>query len=182
MLASLSALNILIRFEPRNLTHLSKVAIEVVRESLHFSAAHFTIFSASERENLHGHNFRLNGTFESEIQEDGLCFDYGKIKAILQELCDELDERFLVPERSPYLDINTENGVVRLTFDGESMTLPARDVRVLPVRNITVEELATWIAERLIVNELFASLKINRMQIKVASGSGQWGVVTRDLS
>ncbi len=160
---------------------MSKVAIEVVRESLHFSAAHFTIFSATERENLHGHNFRLNGVFESEIRDDGLCFDYGKIKAILQALCDELDERFLVPADSPYLDIETIDGRVQLTFNGETMSLPEHDVLVVPLRNITVEELATWIADRLTASSEFQELGVTKLQIKVASGSGQWGVVSRDL-
>lgn len=160
---------------------MAKVVIEVVRESLHFSAAHFTIFSATERENLHGHNFRLNGVFESEVNEDGLCFDYGEVKDILQDICDELDEHFLVPANSPYLDINTTKDLVELTFNGETMSLPDHDVLVLPLRNITVEELATWTADRLVANTRFNSLGITNLQIKIASGSGQWGVVSRDL-
>ena len=161
---------------------MSKVAIEIVRESLHFSAAHFTIFSATERENLHGHNFRVQGVFESEVRNDGLCFDYGKIKRLLQALCDALDERFLVPLHSPYLRIETSNEGVQLTFNDETMTLPQHDVMTLPVRNITVEELAGWITHQLAQDESFQALAIHKMQIKVASGSGQWGVVTKELS
>ena len=161
---------------------MSKVAIEVVRESLHFSAAHFTIFSATERENLHGHNFRLNGVFESEVGRDGLCFDYGDLKRILQGICDELDERFLVPSESPYLTVASHSGATSVTFNGETMTLPDRDVKVMPLRNITVEELANWVADRLGREEEFMALNIQQMQIKIASGSGQWGVVTRTMS
>ena len=160
---------------------MSKVAIEVVRESLHFSAAHFTIFTATERENLHGHNFHLNAEFESEVQKDGLCFDYGIVKKILQAYCDELDERFLVPGKSPYLDIETSDGRVHLTFNGETMSVPERDATLLPLRNITVEELATWFTDRLVRSLDEHKLNVSRMQIKVASGSGQWGVVSRDL-
>ena len=160
---------------------MSKVVIEVVRESLHFSAAHFTIFSATERENLHGHNFQLNGLFESEVKEDGLCFDYGTVKDILQDLCDELDERFLVPGESPYLDIETTDNHVQLSFNEETLSIPQRDVLVLPLRNITVEELAEWIVKRLIANVKFGELGITNLQIKIASGSGQWGVVSREL-
>ena len=35
------------------------VTIRLAKENMKFSAAHFTIFSASERERLHGHNFRV---------------------------------------------------------------------------------------------------------------------------
>ena len=160
---------------------MSKVAIEVVRESLHFSAAHFTIFSATKRENLHGHNFQLNGVFESEVQDDGLCFDYGKVKDILQDLCDELDERFLVPEKSPYLVIEKSDGLVHLTFNNEKMSLPEHDVLLLPLRNVTVEELATWMVDRLVASSAFQDLGVSKLRIKVASGSGQWGVVSRDM-
>lgn len=177
---ALAILNIVKQaFQP--LVRVSKVTIEVIRESLHFSAAHFTIFSKTERENLHGHNFRLNGVFESEINAEGLCFDYGDIKKILQNICDELDERFLVPRNSPHLNIREDEGTVSIEFNGETMVLPTHDVYLLPIRNITVEELANWIAMRLEVEENFQGLNIHRMEIRVASGSGQWGVVTREM-
>lgn len=160
---------------------MSKVAIEVVRESLHFSAAHFTIFSATEREHLHGHNFRLNGTFESVIDPNGLCFDYGKIKQILQRMCDELDERFLVPAESPHLQIREEQRTVHITFNNETMVLPSHDVLLVPIRNITVEELARWMATRLTNDPEFQQLNLKGMEIRVASGSGQWGVISREF-
>ncbi len=161
---------------------MSKVVIEVVRESLHFSAAHFTIFSATERENLHGHNFQLNGVFEGDVKDDGLCFDYGEVKDLLQALCDELDERFLVPANSPHLQIETSDGRTHVSFNGETMSLPEHDVLVLPLRNITVEELAGWMADRLIADVTFQNLGVTKMELRVASGSGQWGIVSRDLS
>lgn len=156
---------------------MSTVTIEVVRESLHFSVAHFTIFSATERENLHGHNFRLNASFECELGEDGLAFDYGIIKSILQNLCDGLDEHFLIPVNSPHLKHEHQGENVKLTFNNEQMTLPRRDVLELPVRNITVEEMANWFKNQLTKHETFESLNILRMQIWVASGQGQWGVI-----
>lgn len=161
---------------------MSKVVIEVVRESLHFSSAHFTIFSATERENLHGHNFHVKGLFEGKVRDDGLCFDYGEVKDILQKMCDELDERFLVPAKSPHLQIVVTDGLVKLTFNGETMTLPEHDVLVLPLRNITVEELAAWMVDRLMADVEFKNLAVTKLQIKVASGSGQWGVVSRELT
>ena len=33
--------------------------LELYKEEMKFSAGHFTIFSATERENLHGHNFSV---------------------------------------------------------------------------------------------------------------------------
>ena len=158
----------------------SPITIEVVRESLHFSAAHFTIFSATERENLHGHNFRVQALFVAELQDDGLVFDYGIVKQQLQALCDELDETFLVPSESPHLEIDQSSTTTTIQFNDETMTLPNRDIKLFPVRNITVEELAHWFSDALERDPSFASLGIVKSTLKVASGSGQWGVVTRE--
>ena len=79
--------------------------IEITKDYLHFSAAHFTIFSATQRENLHGHNFDVGCVIETLIGSDGLAFDYNLIKDKLKALCDELDERTLLPEQSPFLSL-----------------------------------------------------------------------------
>ena len=50
--------------------------IEIRKEYLHFSAAHFTVFSATERERLHGHNWRIGALITGPVGDDGLCFDY----------------------------------------------------------------------------------------------------------
>ncbi|TDI88420.1 MAG: 6-pyruvoyl tetrahydropterin synthase, partial [Chloroflexi bacterium] len=46
--------------------------MEITKDYLHFSAAHFTIFSATRRENLHGHNFDVGCVIETLIGSDGL--------------------------------------------------------------------------------------------------------------
>jgi len=79
--------------------------IEISKEYLHFAAAHFTLFSASHRENLHGHNFQVTLDANAAIGEDGLTFDYNILKKALKALCDDLDEQVLMPTKSPYLQI-----------------------------------------------------------------------------
>ena len=68
----------------------SLATIEIAKDYLNFSAGHFTIFSASERENLHGHNWRVGCEIETPIGEDGLCFDYGLAKKALMALSEQL--------------------------------------------------------------------------------------------
>jgi len=82
--------------------------IEIEKQYLHFSAAHFTIFSAQERERLHGHNFRLAVEITGEIDDNGLCFDYAIYKKILKDLCHKYDEYTLIAEYSPYLEITSD--------------------------------------------------------------------------
>ena len=82
--------------------------IELHKDYLHFSAAHFTIFSATERENLHGHNFQVAAFLEGPINDDGLCFDYNEVKTRLKQLCDSLDETVLLPAESPHIEIEND--------------------------------------------------------------------------
>lgn len=148
--------------------------IEISKEALHFAAAHFTLFSATERENLHGHNFHVALEVEAEVGDDGLAFDYNIVKKALQGLCDRLDEHVLLPERSPHLRIVREGGYVLALFNGERLPFLPRDVLTLPVGNITVEALAAWILDELRSAPALAGLDIARWLVRVSSGPGQW--------
>ena len=156
--------------------------IEISKEHLHFSAAHFTLFSPTERENLHGHNFYVTAQVESPVGENGLAFDYNLLKLVLKNLCEELDEKVLLPERSPYLEISTENGYLIASFADERIPFLPRDVLTLPVRNITVEELAPWFLGRVREQDDITSLPITKLVIGVSSGPGQWARANWDAA
>lgn len=148
--------------------------IEISKEYLHFNAAHFTLFSATEREDLHGHTFYVSASVESPVGDDGLAFDYGLFKDVLAALCDQLDEKVLLPERSPWLELSEDGGYVVARFADERIPFLPRDVLTLPVRNITVEELAPWFLERVRARPEIAALPLTRLALRVASGPGQW--------
>ncbi len=148
--------------------------IELSKEYLHFAAAHFTLFSSTERENLHGHNFHVAANIDSDVGEDGLAFDYNIVKRAVKALCDSWDEKMLLPGQSPHLDITEEDGYVIAHFNGERIPFLPRDVLVLPVRNITVEEMAALILAELRNDTTITSQPVSRIEIKVSSGAGQW--------
>ena len=146
--------------------------IEISKDYLHFNSAHFTIFSASEREDLHGHTFYVRAYVSSPVDANGMAFDYNIVKEGLKRLCDHLDEKVLLPEQSPHLALTEEDGYVIARFGNERLPFLPRDVLTLPVRNITVEELAPWF-----LNELaddVANLDLTSLEIQVSSGPGQW--------
>ena len=90
-----------------------RVAIRLDKETMKFSAGHFTIFGPGERERLHGHNFKVAVVLHACVGDNGLCFDYGIYKQKLVALCRELNEYFLLPGRSPFLVIEEqEDGLV----------------------------------------------------------------------
>ncbi len=148
--------------------------IEISKDYLHFSSAHFTIFSASERENLHGHTFYVKAFVDCNVGSDGLAFDYNVLKKKLKALCDSIDEKVLLPAQSPYLAIEQDDQYVVAEFAGQRMPFLPRDVLVLELRNITVEELARWFLRRLVDDGTAAQLELLRLEIQVSSGPGQW--------
>jgi len=148
--------------------------IEIHKEYLHFSCAHFTLFSATERENLHGHNFQIGCEVETTVDNTGLCFDYNLIKDVLKELCAEIDEQMLLPGKSPWLSIEETDDMTFALFNGERIPFLPRDVTILPVRNITVEELAAWAIQRVLAAPKLNDLPITKMLVRVASGNDQW--------
>lgn len=152
--------------------------IELGKEDMHFSAAHFTIFSASERENLHGHNFFVTATATGPIGADGLCFDYNALKSKLRALCAALDEIVLLPADSPHLTIDKHDDGVTVTFNGERLPFLRRDVKLLPIRNVTVEELARYFIDALAADAGFRELPIDSLYLRVSSGPGQWAGAT----
>ena len=99
-------------------------------------------------------------------------------KSKLAELCDTLDEVLLLPGKSPHLAILEEGGTTVVEFAGERLSLPRRDVKTLPLRNVTVEELARWFLEELRRDERIAALPVSAMTLRVSSGPGQWARAT----
>lgn len=155
-----------------------RAAIELAKEDMHFSAAHFTIFSANRRENLHGHNFFVQARADGPIDANGLCFDYTLLKDRLRALCDSLDETLLIAAQSPHLTIQKKHDEVVVAFADETLRFPRRDVKLLPIRNVTVEELAHWFTDTLTGDESFASLPVETLTLRLSSGPGQWAETT----
>ena len=150
--------------------------IEVFKESMKFSAAHFTIFSATERERLHGHNFTVYAMIEAPVGDNGMCFSYVELKDRLRSLCAELDEYTLLPKYSPYLSLASDGPHLNVTFDGATFALLETDTLVLPIRNSTVEEYAAYILDRLLSDSDFVVANgIVAVEIRVSSGPGQRG-------
>lgn len=122
--------------------------IRLAKENFKFSCSHFTIFGASRAENLHGHNYYVSAELAlTGIESDlGMAFDFNLVKPILRAIADELDERVLIPEKSKFLKLKLEGTQVGVHFADKHYSFPAADTALLPVVNITSEELARYFA------------------------------------
>jgi 6-pyruvoyltetrahydropterin/6-carboxytetrahydropterin synthase len=148
--------------------------IELTKSYLEFSAGHFTMFSATHREKLHGHNFNVHAEFITEIQDHGISFDYMIYKKKLQALCQQLNGYFLLAGNSPHLRIEEQAEVYIGHFNGEKLYFPKSDVVILPLPNITIEELAAWFLQQLVTEKQdLDQYRIHKIKIKIYSAPGQ---------
>jgi 6-pyruvoyltetrahydropterin/6-carboxytetrahydropterin synthase len=74
-------------------------AIQVAKENLKFSAAHFIAYPGF-REALHGHNYQLGARVEGRLGQMGYVLDFGVVKKLLKAIADRLDERTIIPLNS----------------------------------------------------------------------------------
>jgi 6-pyruvoyltetrahydropterin/6-carboxytetrahydropterin synthase len=130
--------------------------IHLAKEPFKFSCSHFTIFAADKAERLHGHNYqlRVDITVEDLDPKLGFPFDFNDIKPLIRDFCDELDERILIPTKSPFLKLIEAGDSIEVQFANKRYAFPLADTLRLPITNITTEELArfTW-------NRLASALK-----------------------
>lgn len=152
--------------------------IEIAKQALNFSSAHFTIFSATEREDLHGHNWQVECELSSPIDENGLIFDYAIIKRLIKEICDELDEKTILPEQSPYLTLSEEDPYIIATYNDERIPFLPRDVITLPIANASVEELAHYVLHRVLEHPDIINEDIRDLTVRISSSPGQNGSAT----
>ncbi|MEK7355301.1 MAG: 6-carboxytetrahydropterin synthase [Bdellovibrionota bacterium] len=126
--------------------------IRLEKENFKFSCSHFTIFGPSRAEALHGHNYYVSVELKLASLDPklGMAFDFNLVKPLVRAVADRLDERVLVPENSPYLTIQKSADRIVATYGAKKYDLPAADVILLPVVNVTSEELARHFADELL--------------------------------
>ena len=104
---------------------------------------------------------------------NGFSADYNVYKRRIKLLCDKYDEYMLLPEFSPFQTLETVDDEIHATFAGKVLKFPADETWVLPIANVTVEELS-----HLLLNELLAAENdedLVEVELTVSSGSGQAG-------
>jgi 6-pyruvoyltetrahydropterin/6-carboxytetrahydropterin synthase len=146
-----------------------EASLELVRGDIGFSAAHFSIHQGHS-ERLHGHNYLVRLWVRGTVGREGTVVDFSALKSVLRALCAELDERMLVPTRSPRIQVEeTADGVV-LTEGSRRFLIPRGDAVLLPLVNTTCECLAAHLLGA--VRERLGSSDY-RLQLLVEETPGQ---------
>ncbi len=148
--------------------------VELQKETMKFSAGHTTIFSATEREPLHGHMYNVYLALTTMVEENGMTFDYRYYKERIHKLCKYLNQTFLMPQNSPFLEFSEDKEYYYFVFNHKKIPFLKEDVTLMPLSNITVEELSRWFVNELIKDqEELEKHRIQKVVVKVFSAPGQ---------
>lgn len=155
-------------------------SIKVYKQYFNFAASHFLTFKDGTREPLHGHNYKVALKGNAPKLDGDMVFDFLDIKPIVREVCDSLDHCFLLPGESQDYQYSTKQKNIEITLpDGDFFSFPAKDVKILPLTNISAERLAIYLAHE--INQLvFKRYKFNfsEIEIEVEETPGQSALYT----
>lgn len=148
--------------------------VHLAKENFKFSCSHFTVLSENHAERLHGHNYEMRVTLKvSELNPDlGMAFDFNEIKPVIKSLCDLLDEKILLPQNSPYVDVGQTDGQIEVQFMDKHYSFPEDDCMILDIANVTSEELARWTAEEL-GKTLEQDSRVEKLKVTIQETRGQ---------
>lgn len=162
---------------------MERWSIHMHKEYFKFSCAHFLIFPDGSKERLHGHNYHVDAEIGGVLTDRGIVIDFIQVKPVIRELCDWLDEHWLLPGEHPDLEITPrDDGHTEIVYRDARYLAPSDELHVLPINNTSAENLATWIGRELKrrIAERFGRTQIERLRLSVSETSGQWGVYYSD--
>lgn len=123
--------------------------LHIRKDHIKFSAAHMTVFSHGGKERLHGHNYQVE--LAVELAEPGLgrMLSYEVFKQALRTVCATWDEKVLIAGDNPWLEtLPAEVGEYAFRLCGKRYVLPADEVAILEMDNVTAENLAQALYQR----------------------------------
>jgi 6-pyruvoyltetrahydropterin/6-carboxytetrahydropterin synthase len=146
-----------------------EASLELARGDIGFSAAHFSIHRGRS-ERLHGHNYRVSLGAHGTVDAEGTVVDFSALKDELRALCADLDERMLVPTRSPHIRVEATAESIALFEGSRRFLIPRDDAVLLPVVNTTCECLA---AHLLAAMRTRLGVTGYRLEVRVEETPGQ---------
>ncbi len=150
-------------------------SVELVKQQLVFSAAHFITFGDEVCESLHGHNYGVRCTVEGGLNHQGYVVDFIALRDSLAEIAGFLDHHVLLPAKHPRIAVQSEVEEVIVRYESKRWVFPAADCRILPLENTTAELLARYIATELTTKMGDILSNLDRVKVGVDENNGQWG-------
>jgi len=155
--------------------------VQLEKDNLVFSAAHFITFDGNICESIHGHNYRVKCEVIGALDENGYVVDFIALRDALQEIVSRLDHHVVLPTLHPAIKVAEVEKEVVVRFEDRRWVFPRQDCVLLPIANTTAELMAQLIGQELIekTQSKFGD-QIRGLVVSVDENRGQWGVCELD--
>ena len=158
-------------------------SVQLEKESLIFSAAHFITFGDNICERIHGHNYRVKCEVFGGLEKNGYVIDFIALRDTLQKIVAGLDHHVLLATKHPTILVATENDEVHVQFENKRWIFPKEDCVLLPISNTTAELLASYIGGQLLSQaKPHIPSDCEEIIVAVDENEGQWGVCRMSVS
>ncbi len=150
--------------------------VQLQKEQLVFSAAHFITFAGDICECLHGHNYGVKAEVVGVLDENQYVVDFIAFRDSLAGIVKQLDHHMLLPTKHAMILVEEENEEVTVRFRKKRWVFPREDCMLLPIVNTTAEEIAWWMATELRA-KLFPEIgpRLSMLEVGIDENHGQWG-------
>jgi 6-pyruvoyltetrahydropterin/6-carboxytetrahydropterin synthase len=152
-------------------------SVRIAGDNLIYSAAHFIMLPGGICEPLHGHNYRVAVELKGPLDELDCVIDFAGLLQIMKSILAELDHVVLLPTRHSAILVSAGEDEVEVRFGPRRWVFPRAECRLLPLVSTTVEQMANYLAERLLQTltaQRFA--RPQRVRIELEESPGCWAV------
>ncbi len=156
-----------------------KISIDGWDAGIRFVSGHF-LPSVEKCNRLHGHNYALTIIVEGEPDKNGIILDFIRLKEAAGKLTERVDHRMILPASGKSMVIRRNGESVSVRFGGKRYLFPASDVVMLPLENVSAEELSAYFTEELAGSGLFGT-NVRSISVGVSEGRGQEAWTERHL-
>jgi 6-pyruvoyltetrahydropterin/6-carboxytetrahydropterin synthase len=153
------------------------IEIDGWQTNIRFSSAHL-VFDHEHCQVLHGHSYAIHVKITGDTTPQGLIIDFSELKTKLRKIAEELDHRVLLPEQN--INVKRHGKQVHLTVIGKEYSFPIEDCMLLPMDQVTAENLASYILT-VLMQRVSLPENIHEIVIGVDEGPGQGAFASKKL-
>jgi len=147
-----------------------RLEIDGWSSGLRFSACH--IIPGHEKcGRMHGHSYAVHIRIRGRPNKDHIIADFGEVKKVLREICEEMDHKMLVPTKNPLLKISHKGDNIIIEHGKKTYSFPKEDVLELPIPSATAEGLARYILDK--IGPRLKQPNIEEIEVGLDEGVGQ---------
>jgi 6-pyruvoyltetrahydropterin/6-carboxytetrahydropterin synthase len=156
-----------------------KIIINGIHANLRFASAHM-IPCHEFCGGIHGHSYHVDVIVEGERGgEFGFVVDFKTVKALVRDICKEMDHKLLLPENNKELKFKSKNDSLEFSIRDKEYKIPREDCCLLPLPSTSAEDLAEYFALKLFQELSQKRSDIKSVEICVNEGIGQGAYFTK---